>query len=167
MEVPSLLTAYNILIIHDMVERTHGPTRFVLHSTSFRHMKVVAHCRRFTQNCRISKANRQLTILSTRSRLRSDLLREDGTTPMDRFFYCADMDTGSINQLEDIFRQQNHHHSRRNIFSNMWTCSISIQSCWPHFTRNWAFNIPTIHDMVEGTTQVITGAIKLAYHRSQ
>jgi len=32
---------------------------------------------------------------------------------------------------------------------------------------NRAFNNPTIYATVEGTTQVITGAVKLAYNRSQ
>ena len=77
------------------------------------------------------------------------------------------MDTGSTKQLEDICRQQSSQHSRRNIFSNMETCAISIQSCWYHFKRNWAFNILTFHIVVEGTTQVFTGAIKLAYNRGQ
>ena len=86
---------------------------------------------------------------------------------MDRFFHCTDIDTGSTKQMEDICRQKSHHHSRRNIFNDMEICAISIQSCWSHFRRTWAFNTFNIHTMVEGTTQVITGAIKLALqHRS-
>jgi len=49
----------------------------------------------------------------------------------------------------------------------METCAISIQSCWSHFKRNWAFNTSNIHAMEEGTQMVITGAIKLAYNRCQ
>jgi len=55
--------------------------------------------------------------------------------------------------MGDICRQQCHHYSTRNIFSNMEAYSILIQSYWSHFTRNWAFNIPTIYAMVVGTNR--------------
>ena len=48
--------------------------------------------------------------------------------PIDRFFHCIDKDPGSTKKLEDICRHQCSHHPRRNIFSNMDTCAISIQS---------------------------------------
>jgi hypothetical protein len=48
--------------------------------------------------------------------------------PVDRFFYCVDMDTLSTKQIEDICRQQSCSHSGRNIRSNMDRCAISIQS---------------------------------------
>jgi len=86
---------------------------------------------------------------------------------MDRSFYCADMDTGSINQLEDICRQQSRQNSTRDFFRNMVKCANSIQSSWSHFKRNWAFNIHTIYVIVERKTQVITRKIKLAYNRGQ
>jgi len=86
---------------------------------------------------------------------------------MDRFFYCADMDTGSINKMEDICRQQSCSHSRRNSSSDMEACAISIQFCWPHFKGNCTLNIVNIHFMVERTTIAFTGAIQLAYNRGQ
>jgi hypothetical protein len=49
--------------------------------------------------------------------------------PMDRLFHCADMETGSTKQMEDICGQQSCHHSRRNIY-NMESHAVSIQSCW-------------------------------------
>ena len=49
--------------------------------------------------------------------------------PVDRFFYCFDMDTGSTKQMEDICRQQSCSHTRRNCSSDMETCAITIQSC--------------------------------------
>jgi hypothetical protein len=87
--------------------------------------------------------------------------------PMDRFFHCTDLDTGSTKQMEDICRQQSCHHSGRNGFSYMETCAISIQSCWPHLKRTWAYNTINIHTMVEGTTMAVTGTIQLAYSRGQ
>ena len=86
---------------------------------------------------------------------------------MDRFFYCADMDTRSIKQIEDICRQPSYPHSRRNSGSDMEACAMSIQSCWPYFKGNWTHNIVNIHTMVEGTTMAYPGAIQLAYNRGE
>jgi hypothetical protein len=49
---------------------------------------------------------------------------------LERFFHRTNTDTGSTKQMEDICRQQSCHHSRRNSFSIMETCAISIQSFW-------------------------------------
>ena len=87
--------------------------------------------------------------------------------PMDRFFHSTDMDTGSTKQAEDICRLQSRHHSRRNVFSNIETCAISIKSYWSHFKRNWALNTSKIHTMEKGTIQAIKGAIMLAYIRGK
>ena len=60
--------------------------------------------------------------------------------------------------MEVVCREQSSHHWGRNIFSNMETRAISMQSCWSHFKRNLAFNNTTIYAMVEVNTQVITWA---------
>ena len=69
--------------------------------------------------------------------------------------------------MEDICRQQSCHHTRRNSFSNLETCAISIQSCWSHFKRNRTHNSFKFYIMVEGTTMANTGAIHLTYNRGQ
>ena len=68
-------------------------------------------------------------------------------------------DTGSTKWMEDVCRQQSGQHPRRNSFSYMETCAISIQSCWSNFKRNWAFTTFDIYTMVERTTMTFTGAI--------
>lgn len=72
--------------------------------------------------------------------------------PGDIFFLFTDMNTGTTKQMEDICRPQGCHYSRKNIFSNKETCVISIQSCWSHFTRNWAFNTFNMNTKEEGIT---------------
>ena len=86
---------------------------------------------------------------------------------MDRFFHSTDMDTGSIKQMEDIFRHQSFPHSSRNRSSDMETCTISIQYCWSHIIMNWTYGTVNVHTMVEGTTVAFTGAIQLSYNRGQ
>lgn len=39
----------------------------------------------------------------------------------------------------------------------METCAISIQFCWTHIKRKWAYNIIKIHTMVEGTRHFLIG----------
>jgi hypothetical protein len=56
-------------------------------------------------------------------------IQQQSVLLVDRFFHCTDMDTRSIKQMENICRQQSHHHTRRNSFSNLETCANSIQSC--------------------------------------
>jgi len=106
-EVPNLLTAYNILTIYALVERTHVPTRFVLHSTSFQ----THQCRWALQKfyIELQKFQGQQAINHPLHKITNTLclVRENGTKYKDRFFYSADMDTVSINQMLDICRQQN------------------------------------------------------------
>jgi hypothetical protein len=87
--------------------------------------------------------------------------------PMDSFFHCTHMDTGSTKQMEGICRHQICSHSRRISSSEMETCGISVQTCWPHFKRNWVYDTVNIHTMVEWTTMTFTGTIQVAYNRVQ
>jgi hypothetical protein len=68
--------------------------------------------------------------------------------PMDRPFYCTNMDTSSIKQMEDVCGLQRCRSTRRNVFCNVETCAVSIKSCWSNIKRNWTYVIIIIHTMV-------------------
>ena len=76
-------------------------------------------------------------------------------------------DRGSTKQMEDICRQQSRHHPRRNSFSHMKTCAISVQSCWSTIKRNCSYSTFNIHTVVERSTMTFTGVFQLACNRGQ